>query len=106
MKDKLSDLRRHLFETIERLKDDEKPMDVDRAKAISNAAHEILDSAKVELKAIELAGGEVLGSEFLELKQGECERFLPDPRDRTRAFEAASDRKTRGISTGKHLGAA
>ena len=97
MKNKLSDLRNHLFETIERLKDDEKPMEVDRARAVSEVAQTIIDSAKVELRAIELTGAQV-ASEFLELPDGEGDRFIPDPRDRERAVSR------RGLSTGKHLG--
>lgn len=97
MKNKLSDLRNHLFETIERLKDDEKPMEIDRAKAISDVAQAIINSAKVELRAIELSGADV-SSEFLEISEGESDRFLPDP-DRPRR-----DHPRRGLSTGKHLG--
>lgn len=94
MKNKLSDLRNHLFETIERLKDEEKPMEVDRALAVSNVAQTIIDSAKVELKALELTGAQAT-SEFLEITEGECERFLPEP---------AAGRPRRGLSTGKRLG--
>jgi hypothetical protein len=94
MKNKLSDLRNHLFETIEALKDEEKPMDIERAKAISKVAQTVLDSAKVELKAIELTGS-ASASEFLEIEHGEVDRFLPAPR-----------RLKQGLSTGKHLGPA
>jgi hypothetical protein len=48
-KNKLSDLRDHLFETIEALKDEEKPMALDRAKAIADVAQTIINSAKVEV---------------------------------------------------------
>jgi uncharacterized protein YdaT len=93
VKNKLSDLRNHLFETIERLKDEEKPMDVDRAKAVADVANAIINSAKVELRAIEVAG-EGKPSEFLEIEEGETDRFLPEAREDLR----------RGLSTGKHLG--
>jgi hypothetical protein len=89
VKNKLSDLRNHLFETIERLKDEEKPMEVERALAVSQVAQTIIDSAKVELKAIELSGSTV-ASEFLEISEGEADRFLPERR--------------KGLSTGKYLG--
>lgn len=49
MKNKIEDLRNHLFETIEMLKDAEKPLDVERAKAIAEAAQVIVNSAKVEV---------------------------------------------------------
>lgn len=55
-KNKLSDLRDHLFETIEALKDPDKPMDIDRAKAISTVAQTVIDTARVELKACEVLG--------------------------------------------------
>ena len=55
-KNKLSDLRNHLFETIEALKDKETPMETERARAISDIAHAIINSAKVELRAAELMG--------------------------------------------------
>lgn len=65
MKNKLSDLRNHLFETIEALKDPDKPMDIDRAKAVSEVAQTIINSAKIELQFIELTGGQDAKSEFL-----------------------------------------
>lgn len=48
MKNKISDLRDHLFESIERLKDGD--MDVPTAKAISDVAQTIINSAKLELQ--------------------------------------------------------
>ena len=63
-KNRLADLRDHLFETIERLKDEDKPMEVERAKAIAGVAQTIIDSAKVEVHAAELLGFES-PSEFL-----------------------------------------
>ena len=49
-KTKMSDLREHLFEVLERLKDPEPetPMDIDTAKAIVGVAETIIDSARVE----------------------------------------------------------
>ena len=67
-KNKIDDLRNHLFETLEALKDDEKPMEVDRAKAICDVAQTIINSAKVELAALELTGQESQ-SEFLGIGQ-------------------------------------
>lgn len=50
MKNKMIDLRDHLFEVLERLKDPEPetPMDIDTAKAIIGVADTIIDSARVE----------------------------------------------------------
>jgi len=57
MKNKIEDLRDHLFETLEALKDKEKPMDIERAKAISTVAQTIINTAKVEIDYIEATGG-------------------------------------------------
>lgn len=63
MKNKIEDLRDHLFMTIEALRDEKSPMDVARAKAISNAAQVIINSAKVEVEFIKATGGQ--GTEFI-----------------------------------------
>jgi hypothetical protein len=63
VKNKISDLRNHLFETIERLKDPEDPMDVKTAGAIKDVGQTIINSAKVELEAMEMFGAE--GSGFI-----------------------------------------
>jgi hypothetical protein len=68
IKNRIEDLRNHLFETLEALKDDEKPMDLDRARAVADVARVIVDSAKVEVefaKVTNEATGEFPGSSFL-----------------------------------------
>jgi hypothetical protein len=65
MKNKIEDLRNHLFATIESLMDEEKPMDLDRAKAISDVAQTIINSAKVEVEFINKVGG--IGTDFIPL---------------------------------------
>lgn len=64
MKNSIDDLRNHLFEALEALKDEDDPMDIDRAKAISGVSAQIIDTAKVELKFMELTGNE--GSAFVD----------------------------------------
>jgi hypothetical protein len=59
-KNKICDLRDHLFETLEALKDKESPLDLDRAKAICNVAQTVINSAKVEVDYLRIAG-EMLG---------------------------------------------
>ena len=54
MKNRLTDLRNHLFETIEVLKDKEDPMPVERARAISEVAGKLIESGKVELQLLEI----------------------------------------------------
>lgn len=61
MKNKIEDLRNHLFATLEALRDKESPMDIDRAKAISQVAGTIIETAKVEVKFLELTGGNGTG---------------------------------------------
>jgi hypothetical protein len=60
----INDLRNHLFETIEALKDKEKPMEIDRAKAIAGIAHEIIETAKAEVDMLRVTGTKV-GSGFI-----------------------------------------
>ena len=62
-RNKLPDLRDHLFETLEALKDPDKPMDVARAQAICKVAGTIIASAKVEV-AFMVASGEEIPGEF------------------------------------------
>ena len=56
MKNKITDLRNHLFETIESLKDPDHPMEVQRAKAIYETAQTIIETGKLELQFIDLVG--------------------------------------------------
>lgn len=64
MKNKIEDLRNHLFVTIEQLLDKDDPMDITRAKAVSNAAQSIINSAKVEVDFLRVTGG-IEGSGFI-----------------------------------------
>ncbi len=61
MQNKIDDLRNHLFATLEALRDKENPMDIERAKAISNVANSIIETAKVEVKYLEAVGGDGTG---------------------------------------------
>ncbi len=54
VKNKLSDVRDHLFAVIEGLQDENDPMDINRANAIVNAADKIIDVAKVEVSYLKL----------------------------------------------------
>src|ERR1700743_256754 len=88
MKNKISDLRNHLFETIEALKDDENPMELARAKAISEVAQTIINSAKVEIEFMEVTG-EMEQTEFFDALR------LEDREDsRPRPLRLPGDRRT------------
>lgn len=56
MKNKIEDLRNHLFAALEGLADEEKPLDLERAKAIATVAQTIINSAKVEVEYLEITG--------------------------------------------------
>jgi hypothetical protein len=56
MKNKLTDLRDHLFATLESLQDKENPMELDRAKVIATVAKEITETAKVEVDFLRVTG--------------------------------------------------
>ena len=53
---KIDDVRAHLFAVLEGLADKEKPMAIDRAKAICEAAQTIINSAKVEVDFLKVTG--------------------------------------------------
>ena len=76
MKNKIEDLRNHLFATIEALQDEDSPMDLNRAKTISNVAQTLINSAKVEVDFLKITGG-VEGSGFIPY---EPRKPLPDKR--------------------------
>lgn len=61
-KNKIDDLRDHLFATLEALRDND--MEIERAKAIADVARVLVDSAKVEVSYIE-ACADALPSGFM-----------------------------------------
>ena len=72
-KNKIIDLRNHLFQQLEILSDldltkpeDVKQLDaeIDRSKAMAEIAGQLVESAKVEVRYLEVAGG--LGTGFVE----------------------------------------
>lgn len=56
MANTINDLRSHLFEALAALKDKDKPMELDRAKAVADVAKVIVDSAKVEVAFLKVTG--------------------------------------------------
>jgi hypothetical protein len=67
-KNKLKDLRDHLFETLEALKDPDNPMELERAKVISDVAQTIINSAKVEVDLVKVVGGHTPPASFFEIE--------------------------------------
>lgn len=64
-KNTMQDLRDHLFETLEALKDKDEPMDIERAKAVSQVAQTLIETAKAEVKFMEQTG-EIVESNFFD----------------------------------------
>jgi hypothetical protein len=57
-RNKINDLRNHLFEVIEMLKDDEQnSMTIEKAKAIVDVSQAIINTAKVEVDYIRATDG-------------------------------------------------
>lgn len=53
-----ADLREHLFATLDALRDKENPMDVARAKAVSDVAQTLINIARVELDYLRQIDGD------------------------------------------------
>jgi hypothetical protein len=68
-KPNITDLRKHLFETLAELRDPDKPMAIERAREIANVAKVVIETAKVEVAFLKVRGAAVKTSEFL-LEEG------------------------------------
>ncbi|WP_201195144.1 hypothetical protein [Pseudomonas fluorescens] len=66
MNNKMTDLRNHMFATLEALQDPDQPMDIERAKAIAEVGKVLVDSAKVEVLFIKAMDGDVKSTGFIE----------------------------------------
>jgi len=62
-KNKMVDLRNLLFETVERLLENDSSLEVDRAKAIAEVGKVIVDTARVEIDFMRETGA--VGSDFI-----------------------------------------
>jgi hypothetical protein len=61
MANDIEGLREHLFETMKALKDKDSPMEIERARAIADVAQTIINTAKVEVDYMRVAGGKGTG---------------------------------------------
>lgn len=77
MKNRIEDLRNHLFATLEGLNDKDDPMPLDRAKTISDVAQTLINSAKVEVDFLKVTGS-LEGSGFI--PEGPREQSVARPR--------------------------
>ncbi|MGI4938752.1 MAG: hypothetical protein ACRYF5_18705 [Janthinobacterium lividum] len=64
MNNDISALRQHLFDTLAALKNKDNPMEIERAKAVSEVAQVIINSVKVEVEYAKVTG--VKSTNFLE----------------------------------------
>lgn len=74
MKNKIEDLRNHLFATLEALQDKDAPMDIERAKAVADVARVVIDSAKVEVDMLKVTGSSSPGSGFFPVEELNVQR--------------------------------
>lgn len=69
MKNSLSDLNNHLFESLERLNDaatpDEIEQEINRAKAVSEIGETIIRNAALGLRAVEVLGKSEVPAELM-----------------------------------------
>lgn len=70
----LDDLREQLFETLKDLRAKDKPMEVERAKAISEVAQTFINSAKAEVDYVKATGADAT-----ELPVFSAKKALPAP---------------------------
>lgn len=89
----IADLRSALFATLADLRDKEKPMDLARARTVSEVAQTIINTAKVEVDYMR-ASGEKTASGFIPLNH-EAPPALPTPQGLAAQLAAASVRTHR-----------
>lgn len=70
MSNHISTVRQHLLDTLTDLRDREKPMEVERARAVADVARVLVDTAKVEV-------------DYLRVTNQDRSGFLEEPSDPT-----------------------
>ena len=78
MKNKIEDLRNHMFAQLEKLADAETPeemqKELDRSKAIAEIGKVIVESAKAEVDFVKATDGDVITTEFF--NEGDHRKML------------------------------
>lgn len=73
MKNKIEDLRNHMFLQLEKLSEaeteEEIKKELEKSKAIADLGKVLVDSAKVEVDFLKATGGEIETSRFFNQKQ-------------------------------------
>jgi len=75
MKNKISDLRNHLFSVLEELTDPESTYDIAKAKVVADVAQVIINSANVENQYLKIIGG-THGSGFIEEERMQVKQIV------------------------------
>lgn len=70
----IDDLRDMMFETLQALKDKDKPMEIERALAMKEVAQVIVNSAKVEVEHMRISGSD--GSGFIPVQSADRKQPL------------------------------
>lgn len=94
----ISDLREAMFDTLRQLRDPKSPMDIDRANAIKDVAQVIINSAKVEIDYLRVAGGN--GTGFI--PQQAVDRSIAPPASVTPIAKPAPPTGADVVSPTKH----
>jgi hypothetical protein len=72
----IDDLRTHLFETLQALKDKDHPMEIERARTIADVGRVLVDSAKVEVQFLQVTGA-IKSTGFLPDADEDQQKKLP-----------------------------
>lgn len=74
MKNKISDLRNHLFSVLEELTDPDSTYDIAKAKVVADIAQVVVNSAKIENDYIRITGASH-GTGFIEEQRSEIKKL-------------------------------
>lgn len=65
MNHNITELRDHLFATLQSLRDPQNPMDIERARAVADVAKVVIDSARIEVDYIRVIGSDAPSTGFI-----------------------------------------
>jgi len=74
MKNKINDLRNHLFAVLEELTDSESTYDIAKAKVVADIAQVVVNSAKIENDYIRITGASH-GTGFIDEQRSEIKKL-------------------------------
>jgi hypothetical protein len=74
MRNKISDLRNHLFSVLEELTDPDSNYDIAKAKVVADIAQVVVNSAKIENDFIRITGASH-GTGFIEEQRSEIKKI-------------------------------